>query len=54
MNFAEFKQKVENMGKELKEKDIDPVDVEIGHLKASGNNIFVAIKDDTVASYFKW
>ena len=54
MNFIEFKRKITNMEKELKEKDIDPVDVEIGYLKASGDNIFVAIKDDTVASYFKW
>lgn len=57
MNFVEFKQKVNDMEKELKEKDIDPVDAKIGYTRATGEHIIVAIVSDseyTVASYFKW
>ena len=55
MNFLDFKHKVTQMEKELKEKGIDLEDVKIGYTKATGENIIVAMSGDyTVTSYFKW
>ena len=55
MNFNEFQRKVEHMGIELQEKNIDPNDVKISYTRATGENIIVAMTSDTnVAAYFKW